>query len=161
MSYREVIMTVVITKKSRELTNKREGIWSIFFPIPEKNYEPDSMKLIKVIREGVPGDLIIKFAEHLRVPKNDLYSILHLNARTAQRFVAKRLDVDKSDRLVQIAKVYERCLNVFEDFEKAMHWLKSPNYALGNQIPWDLLDTTEGSELVLDTLGRIEYGVFI
>jgi uncharacterized protein (DUF2384 family) len=41
-----------------------------------------------------------------------------------------------------------------------MRWLKSPCYALGNQVPVQLLDTTEGTELVMNTLGCIEYGVF-
>jgi putative toxin-antitoxin system antitoxin component (TIGR02293 family) len=75
--------------------------------------------------------------------------------------VSKNLDVDKSGHLVQIARILQRCVEVFEDLEKAKRWLKSPNYALGNQIPLNLLDTTEGIELVRDTLTRIEYGAFV
>jgi putative toxin-antitoxin system antitoxin component (TIGR02293 family) len=59
-----------------------------------------------------------------------------------------------------MVKVFSRTNSVFKDVDKAMSWLKSPCYALGDQIPVQLLDTTEGMELVMNTLGRIEYGVF-
>ena len=57
--------------------------------------------------------------------------------------------------------VLDRAISVFEDCDKAMSWLNSPCYALGNQVPIQLLNTTEGMELVMDTLGRIEQGIFI
>lgn len=57
--------------------------------------------------------------------------------------------------------VIDRAYSVFEDHDKAVIWLNSPCYSLGNQVPMKLLDTTEGMELVMDTLGRIEQGVFI
>lgn len=41
-----------------------------------------------------------------------------------------------------------------------LDWLKSPNAALGGATPLSLLDTDIGTESVMDTLGRIEHGVF-
>jgi uncharacterized protein (DUF2384 family) len=38
---------------------------------------------------------------------------------------------------------------------------KSPNYALGGQVPLRLIETDEGMSLVLDELGHIEHGVFL
>jgi len=49
---------------------------------------------------------------------------------------------------------------VFENPEAALHWLKSSNAALAGATPLSLLDTDIGAESVLDTLGRIEHGVF-
>jgi putative toxin-antitoxin system antitoxin component (TIGR02293 family) len=136
-------------------------VWSVVFSINPDNHEPDPMRLINLIREGVPGSSISKFADVLQVPKTEVYNLLHLNPRTAQRAASKKLDVGKSDHLVQITKVYQRCVEVFADFEKAMRWLRSPNYSLGDQTPWALLDTSEGIDLVQDTLTRIEHGVFV
>lgn len=137
------------------------GILSQVFSSIDKDHEPDSMQVINLIREGVSGDSIIRLAELINIPKNDVYNLLNLKARTAQRQVSKNLDADKSGHLMQITKILQRCVEVFEDLEKAKRWLKSPNYALGNQIPLNLLDTTEGIELVGDTLTRIEYGAFV
>ena len=139
----------------------QRGILSQVFSSIDMDHEPDSMQVIDLIREGVSGDSITRLADLINIPKNDVYNLLNLKARTAQRQVSKNLDADKSGHLVQITRILQRCVEVFEDLEKAKRWLKSPNYALGNQIPLNLLDTTEGIELVRDTLTRIEYGVFV
>ena len=139
----------------------QRGILSQVFSSIDKDHEPDSMQVITLIREGVSGDSITRLADLISIPKNDVYNLLNLKARTAQRQVSKNLDADKSGHLVQITRILQRCVEVFEDLEKAKRWLKSPNYALGNQVPLNLLDTTEGIELVRDTLTRIEYGVFV
>jgi putative toxin-antitoxin system antitoxin component (TIGR02293 family) len=138
----------------------QRGILSQVFSAIDKDLEPDPMQVIDLIRNGVSGDSIIRLAELMSIPKNDVYNLLNLKARTAQRQVSRNLDADKSGHLVQITRILERCVGVFEDLEKAKRWLKSPNYALGNQVPLHLLDTSEGIELVRDTLTRIEYGVF-
>ena len=126
-----------------------------------KKLSDDPMEFINAIRTGLPGHSVTAVSDLLQVSKGEMYSLLHITPRTAQRVIrSERLDVDKSDHLVQLVKVHRRCLEVFEDGEKAIRWLKTPNFALGDQTPLSLLDTTEGIELVVDTLARIEYGVF-
>lgn len=49
---------------------------------------------------------------------------------------------------------------VFEDADGALDWLQSANAALGGVTPLSLLDTDIGADSVMDTLGRIEHGVF-
>jgi putative toxin-antitoxin system antitoxin component (TIGR02293 family) len=56
-------------------------------------------------------------------------------------------------------KVFSRAMQVLEDDAAAKAWLSRPNRTLGGEVPLSLLDTEIGYELVLDTLGRIEYGV--
>jgi len=153
----------VLSAKAPEYvpTGHQGGILALVFSSLDKDNEPDPMQVIDLIRNGVSGDAIIRLAELINIPKNDVYNLLNLKARTAQRQVSRNLDADKSGHLVQITRILQRCVEVFEDLETAKRWLKSPNYALGNEIPLHLLDTTEGIELVRDTLTRIEYGVFV
>ena len=56
--------------------------------------------------------------------------------------------------------VVNRAYSVFKDTGKAMRWLNSPCVALGGQTPALILDEPAGVDLVMNTLGRIEYGVF-
>ena len=49
---------------------------------------------------------------------------------------------------------------IFVNEEAVKQWFQTPNYALGNQKPLDLLDTSFGVKMVTDVLGRIEHGVF-
>ena len=119
------------------------------------------MDLIGLIRAGVPGGTIKAVAEKLDITLNELYSLLHVTPRTAQRLInTEKLDPDMSDRIVQLMKVHDRCMEVFESREKMIRWLKTPNYALGDNTPLSLLDTTDGIELVENSLTKIEYGVF-
>jgi putative toxin-antitoxin system antitoxin component (TIGR02293 family) len=58
-----------------------------------------------------------------------------------------------------LAKVQTRAEAVLgkEHFES---WLQTPKRTLGNKIPLELAKTKQGSEQVLNLLGRIEHGVF-
>ena len=70
------------------------------------------------------------------------------------------LSSEESAKLVRVARVVARAEEVFEDFDAALDWLKSPNAAIGGVTPFSLLDTDIGAESVFDTLGRIEHGVY-
>lgn len=58
-----------------------------------------------------------------------------------------------------LIKVRARAMDVLgeENFE---YWLKTPKRALANKTPLELAKTKQGSEQVLNLLGRIEHGVF-
>ncbi len=71
------------------------------------------------------------------------------------------LSTEESAKLVRAARALYRAVEVFEDRAAALDWLKAPNQALGGVTPLSLLDTDLGAETVVDTLGRIEHGVFV
>ncbi len=78
----------------------------------------------------------------------------------ARRKREGRLTSAESSRLVRLARAVARGGEVFEDLGAAVDWLKMPNASLGGTTPLSLLDTDIGVESVMDTLGRIEHGVF-
>jgi len=78
----------------------------------------------------------------------------------ARRKREGRLTTEESAKLVRLARVIERAEEVFEGLDTGLDWLKSPNASLGGDTPLSLIDTDIGAESVMDTLGRIEHGVF-
>jgi len=56
--------------------------------------------------------------------------------------------------------VLARAIEVFETRENALKWLNTPIPALGGQVSADLIKTPEGTQLVLNILIRIYYGVY-
>jgi uncharacterized protein (DUF2384 family) len=66
------------------------------------------------------------------------------------------------DRPLKTKKqVIEFALEIFRNNKKVVRsWLSSPNGALDNAMPIDLLDTPEGIEAVGDVLGRMATGVY-
>ncbi|PCI56327.1 MAG: hypothetical protein COB36_06005 [Alphaproteobacteria bacterium] len=58
-------------------------------------------------------------------------------------------------------EVWNKAEEVFENEDLAVKWLISDVIALGNKAPYEVLtESDKGVEAVIDTLGRIEHGVF-
>lgn len=121
------------------------------------------LALIEIVRKGLPREALEALARSLRIDVLDLSEILPVSVRTLQRYAASKVRIlpkDLSDHMLQLAKVYVRAVEVFEDEERAVEWLHAPIIALGERVPLSLLDTSAGVDLVMAELGRIEYGVF-
>lgn len=116
---------------------------------------------IEVIREGIPAAAVDSLLRAIHVSRSDLAKLLGIPERTlARRKREGTLNSEESSKLLRVARVVVRATEVFEDAETALDWLKAPNAALQRKTPLSLLDTDIGAESVLDTLGRIEHGIF-
>ena len=114
-----------------------------------------------VIRHGLSSAAVDSLAKTIRVTQSELAVALDIPVRTLARCKKEgTLNGEESAKLVRLARVVGRAGEIFEDFDIALDWLKSPNAALSGATPLSLLDTDIGAESVMDTLGRIEHGVF-
>lgn len=125
------------------------------------NHPRTALQWIAVIRRGIPSAASESLAKRLRMTQSEIAASLGIPERTlARRKKEGMFNSEESAKLVRLARVVERAGEVFEDLGAALDWLKSPNAALSGVVPLSLLDTDIGAEAVLDTLGRIEHGVF-
>lgn len=69
-----------------------------------------------------------------------------------------RLHGAPADRLAVLERIADYALAVLENEAAVARWFDSTVHALGGRRPLDCLDSDAGRELVLDTLGAIEYG---
>lgn len=116
---------------------------------------------IPLLRRGLPSASIDALARLTRTTQAELAQALAIPERTlARRKREGVLSTEESAKLLRFARVVERAEEVFEAAEPALAWLKADNAALGGVTPQSLLDTDIGADSVLDTLGRIEHGVF-
>ena len=116
---------------------------------------------ISLVRQGISASAVDAAVRVMGIGKSELARALDIPERTlARRKKEGVLSSDESGKMVRLAQVIERAVEVFEDEQTAMSWLKSPNPALGGSSPLSLLDTELGSVSVTNTLGRIEHGVF-
>jgi putative toxin-antitoxin system antitoxin component (TIGR02293 family) len=72
----------------------------------------------------------------------------------------ERLTPEQSDVVIRTACILAKAMDILGDKEKAAHWIKTPNRALGGEIPITLLDTSAGAHEVEAVLDRIEFGVY-
>lgn len=116
---------------------------------------------IEMIRHGLPAAAVESLLKVIQLSQSDLARALDIPERTlARRKREGVLNSEESAKLLRLARVVSRANEVFERSDAAIHWLKAPNASLGGKTPLSLLDTDIGAESVLDTLGRIEHGVF-
>lgn len=122
--------------------------------------QPSLKNLTEAARHGIPRKFVDELAQTLDISLRDLAPLLHASERNLRRYQPEQLlPSDVSDRALNIARVFERTLDVLDTPERAVQWLKQPSHALG-EAPLELLATTFGAEQVLAILGRIEHGVF-
>jgi len=143
--------------KAPEVNKGHSGLVTrALFGRVKKDYDP-----VKDIRKGLPVSSVLHMATSLRAAESDLLPIIGMSDRTLQRRRKenKPLDPVESDRLYRLAKVYARAIDVFENEEVALDWLKARNRALGD-VPVMLLDTEAGTGMVERVLTRIEHGIY-
>lgn len=118
-------------------------------------------EMIRQMRSGVPADVIPRLASRIGISQDGLFQMLRLPKSTMKARISKNdlLSASEQDRLYRTEKVLMRALAVLEDDASAKAWVVRKNRSLGGEAPLSLLDTEVGYELVLDTLGRIEYGI--
>ena len=118
-------------------------------------------EMIVILKQGLPADAFDRLRDRLKVSDNLLSSIVQISKRTLNRRRQDgRLKTDESERVLRIARVYDKALEVFESEEAVEGWLKKPARGLGRKIPLEYSDTDLGAQEVVNLLGRIEHGVF-
>jgi putative toxin-antitoxin system antitoxin component (TIGR02293 family) len=114
------------------------------------------------VQKGIPLSEVVRFAKTLDLTQEEVASILGLHMRTYQRWLvesAKKLDSLTGGRYYRTLKVVQRAILLLGTPQASLTWLRSPQRALGQRVPFELLSTDPGAEAVEDLLGRIEHGV--
>jgi putative toxin-antitoxin system antitoxin component (TIGR02293 family) len=117
--------------------------------------------LIERIQQGLPYETVESVMAATAISLPLLPRLLGVTERTLQRRQTQKvLKKPESDRLVRLAKLFERTAKALGDREEAKEWLHHPNIALGNKSPIEMMDDPISEERVYAVLGRIEHGVY-
>ncbi len=121
----------------------------------------DTAALLKRLDEGLSYAAFERLRLRLKVSSKELADAALITQRTlARRKKAGRMQSDESDRLVRLARVFSRAIELFEgDSEGAQRWLMRPNRAFGGVSPFEMAKTDVGAREVDNLIGRIEHGV--
>ncbi|MDE0558437.1 DUF2384 domain-containing protein [Algoriphagus sp. NF] len=87
-----------------------------------------------------------------------LADALGVSAKTLQR--KEIFDTGQSEKLYQLADLYATGINYFgrDGFRR---WMEQPLFTLNNRIPRDLIDVSEGIELLKTEIKRLQHGIAI
>lgn len=85
----------------------------------------------------------------------DLISILPISIDTYKR--KREFNPTVTEKILEIEEVYQKGLEAFGD---SFHqWMNTENIVFGGATPKTLLNNSFGIRLLLDEIGRLEYGV--
>lgn len=116
--------------------------------------------LISQLKRGLPVASLTRLSRELEVSESRLASTVSIAQRTLTRRKREgRFKADESERVLRIARLYERAIEVLGDGRAARQWFKSSVKGLGNKTPLEYADTEPGAQEVEGMLDRIEDGV--
>jgi putative toxin-antitoxin system antitoxin component (TIGR02293 family) len=117
--------------------------------------------IIDAVKAGLPLQELEALQAFLDIPLEKLAPRLGISRATLhRRKLEGRLGKEESDRVVRLARLMGKAVEVFGSHENARRWLSSPQYGLANTIPLDYAETEVGAREVEDLLGRIQFGVY-
>ena len=168
-----VIMKIYSQKKSIEhvlkepdlfygLNNKYDRIISILGgSVAIGQTIQNDIDLIEITRKGLPKSVVQTLSTILSISMEKMSQLIHISYRTIQRKSDKDLlNVYSTEQILEIAEVISRGIVVLGSLESFTKWLHKDIRALNYAKPLDFLDTSFGTSLIKDTLGRIEQGVY-
>jgi len=120
----------------------------------------NSQELIRSVRDGIPTTYAIKLQKAFDVTPDVFGKTAGISAKTISRRKEGLLKKEQSERIIRLARLFDRAVIIFQDIEQVRLWFKTPNEALGGETPMNYSDTELGAQEVADLLGRIEHGVF-
>lgn len=123
-----------------------------------------SADMIGRVERGFSIAALEKLRRRLGLSAEQLAKAVGTSPRTlARRKKSGRLEVDESDRVYRLVRLFERAVVVFgggkEGEEDARRWFHLPLWALGEATPLDYARTDPGAREIEAVLDRIDYGV--
>lgn len=118
--------------------------------------------VIRAVQKGLPFKALATFSSVTGFATSHIASVIEIPERTlARRRVAGRLAPDESERLLRVANVFEKAVELFEgDVAAAATWLTASKKALGDSSPLAHSRFEAGARDVENLIGRLEHGVF-
>lgn len=118
------------------------------------------MKIVQIARKGIAQKQYSVLKKELQFSIEDWMHILDASESTFRRLDKKDfLDKRHSEKLADIAMLGDYGEDVFGSSTIFLDWLNTESPALGNTKPKDLLDTSQGINIVKMELGRIDHGI--
>lgn len=111
--------------------------------------------------EGISKSEFLSIVKMTGLNLTEFSAFLPVSKRTIEKVKDEDLlSPVVSDRVLQIASIYQHGQDVLGDVPSFEEWLQSPLIALGSKRPIQFLNNDTGISLVRDLLGRIAYGVY-
>jgi putative toxin-antitoxin system antitoxin component (TIGR02293 family) len=110
--------------------------------------------------EGLKAQALDDFERLSGLSKQMVARFLHVTSRSLSRYLedGRTLDAAKSETLLKLMALYQKGTEVFGSKEEFNRWLSRPAMGLANHVPFNLMETSSGIDLINEELDRIAHG---
>jgi putative toxin-antitoxin system antitoxin component (TIGR02293 family) len=112
----------------------------------------EQMQVHQSIVDGLPGEALYIASAMAFDSLREALPFFDVSAKTARLRVGAVLPANQGEIALRIGRVLTMAGDLFGSLEVARQYLRTPNFALGGNVPRDLLKTGEGEQLVLAEL---------
>lgn len=124
----------------------------------------DKLNVISTIKKGISVESFNKIQHYTAFTDAEWAIFLDISTKSLQRYRLSpefRFKPSQSEKIIEMLEVTEMGIEVFGEIEQYTLWLKTPNFALGNLKPIELLGDSYGKDLVLGELTRVNHGILV
>lgn len=116
--------------------------------------------LLTSSKQGLTAKAALDFIAVSGFTYDEFQETFKTTVKTIQNYAVQdlKLDAALSEKLLKSFALFNKGISVFGSSMAFHEWLNTSAYGLGNQIPFDLMDTITGISLIEEELIRIEYG---
>jgi len=119
------------------------------------------MDLVELGSIGITKNAVSHLANYLSLSWKQIADLLPVTDRTLNRYTSNQhFNSAVSEQVIHIAEVLAKGTEVFQEKRKLLLWLNTSHKVFSGKTPFALLNSRFGTELVLEELGRIEFGVY-
>ena len=121
----------------------------------------DALRIYASVRKGLSYSAFEHLQRNTSIPAPAFAELTGIPKRTLTRRKEQgKLEPEESDRLLRVARVFGRALELFEgNVDAARVWLTTRQPALGRMSPLELAKTNVGANEVESLIGRLEFGI--
>lgn len=118
----------------------------------------EPLSRLETFRNGLEKKSFDALKEMAGLDYNTLATALGVSSKTLQR--KEVFDTLQSEKIYRLAELYAIGINYFgrEGFKR---WMERPLFTLRNRKPLELIDLTEGIDLLKTEIMRLQYGIAI
>jgi putative toxin-antitoxin system antitoxin component (TIGR02293 family) len=118
----------------------------------------EPLSRLDTFRSGLDKSSFESFKALSGLDYETLADALGVSAKTLQR--KEVFDTGQSEKLYQLADLYAIGITYFgrDGFRR---WMERPLFSLGNRVPLDLIDVSEGISLLKTEIMRLQHGIAV
>ena len=127
--------------------------------IPAFQKAENMLQVAKVVENGLRSEEITPILDYLGFKVSDIAKAAAVSVSTVSRWNPKTsIGVPGSNQFFRIDQVIRKGVDLFGGLEDLKGWLQSPNLALGNAVPVQLLTSGIGVEMVDEASDALHFG---